>query len=446
MKRRLIALAALVSAATLVTAGSALAHPDGKGSVHPPGEAEMAHEFANVVASNADDDSSAPQGYAPCIRGMAADTYPCDGVDMMSHLPLDSLGLSFANDIWGWTDPATGRDYALIGGTEGTVFVDITDGKRPDIVGILPAHVLDENRPFWRDIKVYENHAFVVSEQIPHGMQVFDLTQLRGVTGDPVTFSETAFYGEFGNAHNLNINTDTGYAYVVGTNTCEAGLHMVDISDPANPSFAGCFADDGYIHDTQCVIYNGPDAEHRGREVCFNSNATLDDVHRLTITDVTDKDNPVSLSRLEYPNEGYSHQGWLTPDQQFFLHNDELDEVEHGLPTTTRIFDVRDLDDPVLHATTDNGETSIGHNLYTLGDRAYVSNYTTGLRVFDISQVADGELPELAWFDVYPPNDNATFEGGTWSNYPYYDENKVAVSSMERGLFVLRPRGDAAAR
>lgn len=44
-------------------------------------------------------------------------------------------------------------------------------------------------------------------------------------------------------------------------------------------------------------------------------------------------------------------------------------------------------------------------------------------------------LSELAFFDVYPENGNASFEGdGTWSNYPYFDQKRVvAVSSMDLG-------------
>ena len=82
---------------------------------------------------------------------MAAKTFPCDRVDMMSHLTLNDLGLRFANDIWGWTDPRTGAEYAIIGGIEGTVFVDISDPKRPDVVGTLPTHST-EGGQFWRDI------------------------------------------------------------------------------------------------------------------------------------------------------------------------------------------------------------------------------------------------------------------------------------------------------
>ena len=321
-------------------------HDDGKGDINPPAIDVLMHEFENVVAANANENSNAPRGFAPCIRGMAAATYRCDRVDMLSHLTLTDLGLTFVNDMWGWTDPQTRKDYALVGGIEGTVMVDISDPRRPDIVGTVPPHTTGAF--FWRDIKVLADHMFVVSEDPGHGMQVFDLTEVRGVTGDPVVFEGSAHYGEFGNAHNLNINEDTGFAYAVGTPTCGGGgLHMVDLNDPTSPSNAGCHSDDGYIHDTQCVVYEGPDAEHRGKEICFNSVATTPggSVNAVSIVDVTDKTAPDSLVRFEYDFAGYSHRGWLTPDQRYYLHNDELDEL-FGLVggTTTRIFDVRDLD------------------------------------------------------------------------------------------------------
>lgn len=425
---------------------AAQAHDDGKGRVLSPSLQMQQQEYANVTAAKAATNSNAPGSFAPCVKGMAAKTYPCAGVDMMSHLWPDELGLTFVNDIWGWVDPRTRAEYALVGGTEGTVFVDISDPKRPDVVGILPTHTSDAE--IWRDIKVYANHAYVVSEDTNHGMQVFDLTRLRGVTGDPVDFTADFDYSEVSYSHNLNINEDTGFAYLVGTDTCEGGLHMVDLSNPSAPSFTGCWADDGYIHDTQCVVYRGPDTEHAGREICVNSAATFNDlssegiVNTVTVTDVTDKSAPQRLDSFEYPRDGYSHQGWLTPNQRYFVHNDELDELFHGDPTTSRIFDVSDLDSIQLIAATDNGNTAIGHNQYTEGKRLYASNYTSGMRIFSTARVAQGQLPELGYFDVYPENDNASFEGGTWSNFPYYRSRSIAVSSMDRGLFVLRPRGN----
>ena len=446
MRGRLAAVTSAVFLFSVVGAGTAAAHDEAGGSYTLPGQDSKAEQYEDVRAANANENSNAPRSFSPCVRGVSAGLYACDGVDMMSNVPLDELGLTFGNDIWGWTDPATGAEYALMGGIEGTAFVDISDPKRPEVLGLLPTRTT-EGGDFWRDIKVFEDHAYIVSENRDHGMQVFDLTQLRDVT-ERTVFTETALYTGFGSAHNVNINEDTGFAYAIGTSTCEGGLHMVDISDPVSPEFAGCFQEHGYIHDTQCVVYTGPDAQHQGREICFNSNAEVpesgfaDIENTLSIVDVTDKDNPVALSRTFYEGDGYSHQGWLTPDQGTFLHGDELDELfEEVEETTTRVWDVQDLDEPFVNGVYSNGTTSIDHNLYTEGDRAFASNYTSGLRVFDTSDAAEGELSEVGFFDLYPENDNASFEGGTWSNYPYFDK-VVAVSSIDRGLFILKPKGN----
>lgn len=433
-KFQITLLAAMLTLALLVVAIA-------QGQEDP--QAQQAQQYA-AIAQNAAENSNAPSSFAPCVNGMAGE-FPCHNVDLLSFVPSAMLGGSFINDMWGWTDPETGKDYALVGSNSGTTIVDVADAKRPVVVGWLPTFS-DIGGEFWRDIKVYADHAFVVSEFDDHGMQVFDLTQVRDVdpADMPVVFGDTAHYDGVGHAHNVAINEETGYAYIVGSDTCGGGLHMVDIADPVNPSFAGCFTGDGYTHDTQCVIYRGPDADYYGRELCFSANANFDGtpfLNTLSIADVTDKNNPVSIANVEYANDGYSHQGWLTPDQQYFLHGDELDEAFYGNNTRTRVWDVRDLDNPTVIGVFDNDTASIDHNIYTEGRYAIVSNYTSGLRVYDMVDVAAGELSEVAYFDVYPENDNASFEGGTWSNYPYFKQKGlVAVTGMDRGLFLVQPR------
>jgi len=456
LKARLVVAVVTALAAAGIGLGVSYGGSDDRGNNrHTAAGSEQAKQFREAAGQDSRAAANVQSTAAKCTKGKAAE-FRCDGVDMLSHVPREDLGLSFVNDIWGWTDRSAGggagkagsRHYALVGGTEGTVFVDITQPRRPDIVGTLPSNSLQGGQ-FWRDIKVFDNHAFIVSEHDDHQMQVFDLTQLRGVTGAPVTFEPTAIYdvGGAGNTHNLNINEDTGYAYLVGTSTCNSGLHMVDINDPANPEFAGCFEDHGYVHDTQCVVYDGPDAAYRGREICFNANAefvgpTIEDIENtLSIVDVTDKENPKPLSRVFYGEDGYSHQGWLDAAQKYYIHGDELDEQLRGIQTRTRVWDVSDLDDPTVHIDFDNGNTSIDHNQYTKAGKSYHSNYTSGLRIYDNTRLDQGELSEVGFFDLYPENDNATFEGGTWSNYPYYSgERFVAVSSIDRGLFVLQPQ------
>jgi hypothetical protein len=58
--------------------------------------------------------------------------------------------------------------------------------------------------------------------------------------------------------------------------------------------------------------------------------------------------------------------------------------------------------------------------------------------VIDLAGIAEGSLAEVAFFDVYPDDDAAQFNGA-WSNYPFFDSGIVIVSGIEQGLFVLRP-------
>jgi len=367
------------------------------------------------------------QAQVPCSGGSASG-YPCDGIDLMSFTPLSAMSSTMANDIWGWTSPNTGSEYVLLGVSDGTTFFNIDDPLNPVYLGKLPTHTSSSQ---WRDIKTYNNHAFIVSEAGGHGMQVFDLTQLDGVTSAQ-NWSNTAHLNFFGNAHNIVINESSGYAYAVGAGQCSGGLVSVDISNPTNPTFAGCFSSDGYTHDAQCVNYIGPDPQYQGTEICFNSNENT-----LTIVDVTDKTDMTQISRTPYSGSRYTHQGWLTEDHEYFLMNDELDESGNGHNTRTYIWDLRDLDNPVFLGFYQAAVASIDHNLYVKGNLAYMSNYQSGLRIADISNIASGTLSEFAYFDTYPSSDGASFNG-TWSNYPYFASEVIAVSGIGEGLFLLK--------
>ena len=365
----------------------------------------------------------------PCDSNGMAGIYPCKDIDLQAFVPFSSLGggSAEASDIWGWTHSASGREFALMGRSDGTVFVEITTSTAPIYLGRLPAHTVNS---IWRDIKVYADHAFIVSEASNHGMQIFDLTQLLSVT-TPQTFSNTAHFSGFGNAHNVVINEHTGHAFGVGATTCSGGLHIVDVSTPATPVSVGCFSADGYTHDAQCVRYNGPDLDHIGKPICFNSNEDT-----LTIVDLSDPTAPVQLSRIGYAGSRYTHQSWLTEDQRHVFIGDELDERDNGVNTTTLIADVADLDAPVFRPSYVASLAAIDHNLYVKGHSVYQANYRAGLRILDSSTPTS--LNEIGYFDVYPSSNSDQFNGA-WSNYPYFDSDVIIVSHIEQGLFVLEP-------
>ena len=439
--------------------GTALALGDGVAAVGLPGDDHGAGTGAIFVREDgswrfAERVWSEIEGLDPVVSGAVrcegtAAGFGCERVDLLSFLPVGALGGGRGvelNDVWGWTDPETGREYALAGRSDGTSFVDVTDPVDPVYLGDLPM-TEGANASTWRDIKVYENHAFVVSDNAgEHGMQVFDLARLRDVGDEPAVFEPDTVYMGIHSAHNVVIDTESGFAYVVGSDgggrTCGGGLHMVDIRDPLNPSFVGCFSDErtgrrgtGYTHDAQCVVYRGPDADYEGRQICFGANETA-----LSIADVTDKASPEAIAVAEYPNAAYTHQGWLTEDHRHFVLNDELDEIQ-GLVENTRtlVWDVADLDDPVLVAEYLNPNTNAtDHNLYVVGDKVYQSNYVTGLRVLDISDIENPR--EVGHFDTMPYGSDGPRFDGSWSNYPFFESRTLVVTSGHEGLFLLRFR------
>lgn len=260
-------------------------------------------------------------GPANCVDGMAGE-FPCDGVDLRSFVSLEDLGSNGGqgSDIWGWTD-SEGNEFAIAGVADGTSFVDVTDPENPVVLGWMPTATVPSS---WRDMKIYKNYAYIGSEALNHGMQCYDMNQLtviveeyrrsrdasitRNITTEGHVklnhiFEPTFHYTEFGSSHNIVVNEDTGYLYAVGTKTCRGGLHVVDVREPSNPQFVGCYDADGYTHDAECVIYRGPDTQYQGHEICFNYNEDT-----LTIVDVTHKDDMKLITRYGYEGAYYTHQ------------------------------------------------------------------------------------------------------------------------------------------
>jgi choice-of-anchor B domain-containing protein len=383
-----------------------------------------------------------------CSEG-AMREFSCTNMELVAHMPVSDLGGErgvWVNDVWGWTDDTTGRDYALVARRDGASFVDVTNPSAPRLVGNLPRTV-GSPPSVWRDIKVVDDYAYIVSDGArAHGMQVFDLTRLRDVGDEAAVFEPDTTYHEVFSAHNVVADTASKFLYIVGASgggeSCGGGLHIVDVREPLRPAFAGCYNDTasqgawGYTHDAQCLVYRGPDEEYRGRQICVGSNES-----EINIADVTDKSNPVTVSRMSYPNVAYAHQGWFDEEQRFFYQNDELDELVGNVSgTRTIVWDLTELDDPIVANEYIGPVPASDHNLYVVGDRMYQSNYGSGLRVLDISDRANPR--EIAFFDSAPYNNDepghSAGQSGAWSNYPFFESGLVIFTSVREGLFIMR--------
>ncbi|HLA64520.1 MAG TPA: choice-of-anchor B family protein, partial [Rhodothermales bacterium] len=162
----------------------------------------------------------------------------------------------------------------------------------------------------------------------------------------------------------------------------------------------------------------------------------------MAIVDVTNPAAPVFISETTYPasNSNYAHQGWLTPDGRHVLINDEFDNASTG--TRSILMNVTDLDDPT-HIGSYYGSTGMktyAHNLYIRGEYAFLSNYTGGLHVLDISSRNPATFTEVGFFDTYTNNNNVSYNG-QWHNYPFFASGNVITTDISNGLFILRTPG-----
>ncbi|KAF6815466.1 hypothetical protein CMUS01_12441 [Colletotrichum musicola] len=407
----------------------------------------------------------ASEGSVPCVDGVAAvvagdpnNTFKCDKIDFYdfkSHADLGSRA-GQGSSSWGWTSP-DGREIAIIAQADGAAFAEITKEGKLVYLGRLPQYSTES---IWRELRGYKNFVVIGSEASRHGVQIFDLNKVLEIDpANPKTFDAKADLTGYwnglpaGSTHNIVINEEKQYAVAVGaqprSSACKSGLIFIDLTDPANPTSPGCAADDGYVHDAQCLVYRGPDEKYFGRDICYGYNEDT-----LTIYDVTEKNTTKIISRTSYEGASYTHQGWVTNTewQEFLVLDDEYDEVDATGPAAsgypiTYFWDIRSLEKPLQTGHFKSPAYGIDHNQFVIDGLAYQSHYGAGLRIIDVSSLPQdptGKLvKEVGFFDVYPENDNEPNGGsidfvGTWSHYPYFKSGHILVNTIERGAFVVK--------
>ena len=400
-------------------------------------------------------------GPIPC-DGVAAGVFACTRVDLLSHVALGDFALqpAAANDVWGFLDLNTEREYALVGLVNGVSVVDVTDPADPYEVGHVAGSPSD-----WRDLKVlqvydeaagrWRSHAYA-STEATDSIAVIDLTglpnevALAGKRTDNTT-SHNIYISNVEYATNTPVSGwPAPLLQVLGSNRRFGAFRSYSLGDPGEPQLAGqspAGSPERYTHDaTSMLVEDGRAAgcaDAAGPcEILFDFSETS-----IDLWDLSDQANPRLLSSARYdpptPEAQYVHSGWWSEDRRYLFVQDEFDEYFGGLNTTLRVFDLADLSAPVL-ATVWTGPTeAIDHNGYVRGNRYYMSNYTRGFTVLDITEP---EAPrEVGHFDTHPQSDASSFDGA-WGVYPFLPSGAVLVSDFGGGLYVLADRTRSSSR
>lgn len=422
----------------------------------------------------------------PSVLGPFPETL---NMEWLAQIPNRELGASrliwtgatFLSDIWGWTSPASGHEYAIVGHNSGMAFVRVTDPRNPEFLGTIPTVNTETLRNFWWDVKTYNGYAYFVSEVPGTGVGIVDLSRLDGLAAAPAGTLLEADARYQGNgyvaAHNISINEDTGFAYLTGVTKdhamdpgfIEEGMVILDLNgDPLAPTEAGQVLGRD-THDAQIVTYHGPDAEHAGKEIAFvfNGEDLTVGIYDLSVKQVINvsTDGSITISETGYAGASFTHQGWLTEDHAFLLVGDEEDELfglqdprNPALPDTARsyVWNVQDLDSPTVVSHFDSPAASIDHNMFARTDAAsgrefvYHANYTAGIRVTELTREgASGpaqiaRLAEVAHMDTEPrlPNHhlnmNYNIWAGPWGVYPFLPSGTILASDGLNGLVLMR--------
>ncbi len=327
-----------------------------------------------------------------------AERFPAENVAL--HGVLDQH--SSYSDIWGWTAP-DGREYALLGAYDGVAVIDITDRRRPVEVSFVPGP-----GSAWRDIKTYGSYMYVVNEA-GGGLQVVNIA-------DPSAPQPAATVGGFTTAHNLYIDEAAARAYIAGRDRT-GGILILDLAPPAAPTVAGRW-DGAYAHDVYAAD---------GVAYVSAINAT-----RLFLLDVSTPATPAILGQVgPYPG-AFTHNAWPVGDGVHVLTTDERSGA------SLRAWDISDPAAPQFAGLWQppNGRYCIPHNVHVKGRLAYVSWYTAGVRIVDVSDPAD--MREVAWYDTFPRGDIPAF-AGCWGVFPYYPDSPglFVASDIGGGLYVM---------
>ncbi len=337
------------------------------------------------------------------VPAMAQEPGQSFNMTLFDHLnPVDSVGLHAA--LWGYVAP-DGREYALFCSQIGVHIVDITE--KP----IRQVAYIGGPRNQWREVKVYKQYAYIISESVESGggLQIVDLSNLPGSA--QLVRTDTS---NFKSAHTVFVRDH--YLYVMGTGAgagVNGGAMILDLEpDPTHPRRVG-MVNPYYYHDAWVRNDTLLGAAIYGQG--------------CDIYDIRDKANPQHLATITYPFSG-THNAEITSDGGYVVTSDEIGFT----PKTMKVWDIRDLNNITKVADFTPDPDAIVHNVHVVGRYIIAAWYTAGVRIIDM---IDPRHPrEVGYYDTYPQGDGGY--NGVWEVYGFFPSGKIIASDRSTGLYV----------
>lgn len=322
---------------------------------------------------------------------------------------IDPLGDQHAySDVW------AENNTAFIGtiSNGGVAIVDITNPASPS----LSANYLPASGTTFGDIKVQNSIAYFASLN-GGGIHIVDVSN---PTQPLLTSTINSSIGGFDSVHNVFV--DGSHLYIVSDDPPTRTVKVFNVDDPYNPYFVRTIvaANSFLVHDI--TVQNN--------RLYISNFGGITDIFDVSAVAVQ---SPSLLGRFSTGIN--THSNWPTEDGNYLV---SAQETENG---EVRIYNISDLANPQLISTINSntiGENLTSpHNPVVSGNLLYVSWYKAGLQVFDISDPSNPAL--IASYDTFNQPANFPFctYAGNWGVYPFLGTDKVLLSDIENGLFIV---------
>lgn len=340
---------------------------------------------------------------------------------------VDSINIW--NDLVGYYDSTTKKEYIIAGSTDSIYFFDITI---PTQIKLIDVEYGSVKGVINRDYEIYQHYVYCVADQNRSSMQIYDLQYLPDSAHKVYEDSSLAI-----NTHSIFIEAKSKrlymcankYANWVNGNLKESAMDIISLEDPEHPKFLAKL----YVP----VRSNGDAAFRWVHESHVrNDTAYLSCGYAgLYIYDLRDLNNQQIIgSIVNYPKSGYNHSSWLNKNGNYIMFTDE---VPAGLDV--KIYDISIIQAPRQESMFVSNIGATPHNAYWFGDFAVVSYYSDGVYLFNIANTKNPQM--AAYYDTYPQNAKNQYPlpyAGCWGVWPFLPSGNIIASDRTNGIFVLK--------
>jgi choice-of-anchor B domain-containing protein len=321
-----------------------------------------------------------------------------------------------------WAFEQNGKEYAVIGSTEGAHFFELTDDNKFQIIDFIPGRFVS-SQAINREYKHYKNYLYAVCDDGPSSLQIMDLSYLP----DSIHLAADLRNEFFGKTHNLFIDSTNALMYlckvtavVNGIESSMVPLRVYSLTNPLSPN----------------ILWQSPEEIQDVHDIYVRDNIAILNCgyDGMRVYDFSNASNPIYLNGLQiYQQQGYNHQGWLCPEGKYYVFADETPGMK---VKKARFKEDYSFTIESYFGTLNEPYNKTAHNIHCTDEFAFISYYNDGLRIYDLRL---NPPREVGAYDTYLDDENTNNYSmwGAWGIHALLPSGRILVSDRNTGFYMF---------